>query len=111
MSEKFNKVKALLQRPAAPKKFGVDPMEPWSATNQVAESIKSQRAGTLARYLKSRGINPTFVSKDQRIAHTKSDSYRKWMRDHMFEEIVEPKPHQMSKCLLRINRNINLLQQ
>ena len=91
MSEKFNKVKAILQRPAAPKKFGVDPMEPWSATNQVAESIKSQRAGTLARYLKSRGINPTFVSKDQRIAHTKSDSYRKWMRDHMFEEIVEPK--------------------
>ena len=91
MSEKFNKVKALLQRPAAPKKFGVDPMEPWSATNQVAESIKSQRAGTLARYLKSRGINPTFVSKEQRIAHTKSDSYRKWMRDHMFEEIVEPK--------------------
>ena len=91
MSEKFNKVKTILQRSAPTKKFGTDPMEPWSATNQVAESIKSQRAGTLARYLKSRGINPTFVSKDQRIAHTKSDSYRKWMRDHMFEEIVEPK--------------------
>jgi len=91
MSEKFNKVKTILQRPASTKKFGTDPMEPWSATNQVAESIKSQRAGTLARYLKSRGINPTFVSKEQRIAHTKSDSYRKWMSDHMFEEITEPK--------------------
>jgi hypothetical protein len=92
MSDNFKKVKAILQRPAPPKKFGTDPMEPWSAPNQVAEdSIKGQRAGTLARYLKSRGINPTFVSKNQRIAHTKSDSYRKWMRDHMFEEITEPK--------------------
>lgn len=92
MSEKFNKVKSILQRSAPPKKFGTDPMEPWSATNQVSEdSIKGQRAGTLARYLKSRGINPIFVSKNQRIAHTKSDSYRKWMRDHMFEEIIEPK--------------------
>ena len=92
MSDNFKKVKAILQRPAPPKKFGTDPMEPWSAPNQVAEdSIKGQRAGTLARYLKSRGINPTFVSKNQRIAHTKSDSYRKWMRDHMFEEIIESK--------------------
>jgi len=90
MAEKFTKVKSILQRPAPPKKFGTDPMEPWSAPNQVAEdSIKGQRAGTLARYLKSRGINPTFVSKNQRIAHTKSDSYRKWMRDHMFEEVEE----------------------
>ena len=91
MTEKFKKVKALLQRPAPPKKFGTDPWEPWSATNQVSEnSIKGQRAGTLARYLKSRGINPTFVSKDQRIAHTKSDTYKKWMRDHMFESIDVP---------------------
>jgi hypothetical protein len=91
MTEKFKKVKALLQRPASPKKFGTDPWEPWSATNQVSEnSIKGQRAGTLARYLKSRGINPTFVSKDQRIAHTKSDTYKKWMRDHMFESIDVP---------------------
>lgn len=90
MSDNFKKVKALLQRPAPPKKFGTDPMEPWSAPNQVAEdSIKGERASTLARYLKSRGINPTFVSKNQRIAHTKSDSYRKWMRDHMFEEVEE----------------------
>ena len=91
MTEKFKKVKALLQRPAPPKKFGTDPWEPWSATNQVSEnSIKGQRAGTLARYLKSRGINPTFVSKDQRIAHTKSDMYKKWMRDHMFEAVDVP---------------------
>jgi len=91
MTEKFKKVKALLQRPAPPKKFGTDPWEPWSATNQVSEnSIKGQRAGTLARFLKSRGINPTFVSKNQRIAHTKSDMYKKWMRDHMFEAIDVP---------------------
>ena len=87
MDNKFSKVKSILQRPAPPKKFGTDPMEPWSAPNQVSEnSIKGQRAGTLARYLKSRGINPTFVTKDQRIAHTKTDSYKKWIRDHMFED-------------------------
>ena len=43
----------------------------------------------LNRYLKSRGINPEFVSKDQKVAHSKTNQFKTWMRDHAQDSVRE----------------------
>jgi len=62
--------------------FGTDPNEPWSVRAGITES----ESGMLHAYLKSRGINPEFVSKDTKISHSKSGEFQKWKRDHMFDD-------------------------
>jgi hypothetical protein len=62
--------------------FGTDPNEPWSVRAGITESETSM----LGSYLKSRGINPEFVSKDTKISHAKSTEFSKWKRDHMFDD-------------------------
>jgi hypothetical protein len=62
--------------------FGTDPNEPWSARAGITES----EAGFLSSYLKSRGINPEFVSRDTKISHAKSAEFSKWKRDHRFDD-------------------------
>ena len=62
--------------------FGTDPNEPWSVRAGITES----ESGMLSDYLKSRGINPQFVSKDTKISHSKSGEFQKWKRDHMFDD-------------------------
>ena len=53
--------------------------------------IKSTLTETalLNRYLKSRGINPEFVSKDQKVAHSKTNQFKTWMRDHAQDSVRE----------------------
>lgn len=51
----------------------------------------------LNRYLESRGINPEFATKDQKVAHSKTTQFKKWMIDHMNDPVtesmtVEPSP-------------------
>lgn len=62
--------------------FGTDPNEPWS----VRAGITEGEAGFLSSYLKSRGINPEFVSRDTKISHAKSAEFFKWKRDHRFDD-------------------------
>jgi hypothetical protein len=62
--------------------FGTDPNEPWSARAGITEG----EAGFLSSYLKSRGINPEFVSRDTKISHAKSAEFSKWKRDHRFDD-------------------------
>ena len=62
--------------------FGTDPNEPWSVRAGITES----EAGFLSSYLKSRGINPQFVSRDTKISHAKSAEFSKWKRDHRFDD-------------------------
>jgi preprotein translocase subunit YajC len=62
--------------------FGTDPNDPWSARAGITESETSM----LGSYLKSRGINPEFVSKDTKISHAKSTEFSKWKRDHNFDD-------------------------
>jgi hypothetical protein len=62
--------------------FGTDPNDPWSARAGITES----EAGFLSSYLKSRGINPQFVSRDTKISHAKSAEFSKWKRDHRFDD-------------------------
>ena len=45
-------------------KFGTNPFDPWSAKANLEESEKD----LLRKYFKSRGINPDYVTKDQKIA-------------------------------------------
>jgi len=62
--------------------FGTDPNEPWSVRAGITESETSM----LGSYLKSRGINPQFVSRDTKISHAKSAEFSKWKRDHRFDD-------------------------
>jgi hypothetical protein len=64
--------------------FGTDPNEPWSVRAGITESER----GELHAYLKSRGINPDFVSKDTKISHAKSSEFHKWRRDHQFDDPI-----------------------
>jgi len=64
--------------------FGTDPNEPWSVRAGITESRRSE----LHAYLKSRGINPDFVSKDTKISHAKSSEFQKWRRDHQFDDPI-----------------------
>jgi hypothetical protein len=42
----------------------------------------------LNTFLKSRGLNPLHVSKDQKVAHSKMGEFLKWKRNHMFSRPV-----------------------
>ncbi len=57
--------------------FGKDPNDPWSAKANITEDA------FLNKYLKSRGINPQFATKDQKVAHSKTGEFQKWKRDHL----------------------------
>lgn len=57
--------------------------------NNRVETIKSlvSEAKALDRFLLSRGIDPRFVTVDQKISHAKSGEFQKWLRDRKFEEV------------------------
>lgn len=74
-------LKQLIKGPAKPT-FGTNPLDPWSAKAGINEGI-------LDRFLKSKGIDPRFVTTDQKISHSKSSDFLKWKRDHMYAESVE----------------------
>jgi hypothetical protein len=42
----------------------------------------------LNTFLKSRGLNPLHVSKDQKVAHSKMGEFLKWKRNHLFSRPV-----------------------
>lgn len=80
MTKKFKDVVKTNPEPARGT-VGVNPMDPWSAKANLAESA------SLNQYLLSRGINPKFVSTETKIAHAKSSAFLKWKQNHQFEEI------------------------
>lgn len=57
--------------------------------NNRVETIKSlvSEAKALDRFLMSRGIDPRFVTVDQKVSHAKSGEFQKWLRDRKFEEV------------------------
>ena len=77
----MNKLSKKLKEIVKGSTFGTDPNDPWSAKANIAES------GGLTAYLKAKGINPEFVSKDTKISHAKSAEFAKWKQDHQFEEV------------------------
>jgi hypothetical protein len=81
MNKTAQKLKNIIKKPAEPTSYGKNPMDPWSARADINE-------GSLEQYLKAKGINPEFVSKDMKISHAKSGAFLKWKREHQFEEII-----------------------
>ena len=86
MSRKAEILKGIVKKNPEPArgKSGTDPLDPWNAKSGIAEASEEE---LLKRYLKSRGINPEFVSKDQKISHAKSSAFIRWQQQHMHEDI------------------------
>jgi hypothetical protein len=81
MSKKSDLLKSIVKKnPADKPTFGTNPRDPWSTKANITEDA------ILNRFLKSRGINPEHVTKDQKVAHSKMGEFLKWKKDHMFEE-------------------------
>jgi hypothetical protein len=59
--------------------------------NNKTDKIKSiiSEAKALDRFLLSRGIDPRFVTTDQKVSHAKSGEFQKWLRDRQFREEEE----------------------
>jgi hypothetical protein len=79
----MKKIKDLIKKNPEPAR-GTNYVNPsqlgqYSATNQVSE-------GALDDYLSSRGIDTTHLSTPTKIAHSKSNAFLKWKRDHMKED-------------------------
>ena len=55
----------------------------------------------LTVYLKSKGINPAYVTKEQKIAHAKSGAFLKWKQQHMHEQVVKTTPTQAKQNILK----------
>ena len=56
--------------------------------NNKTDKIKSiiSEAKALDRFLLSRGVDPRFVTTDQKVSHAKSGEFQKWLRDRQFKE-------------------------
>ena len=80
---KAQTIKSIVKSTAEKPTFGTNPRDPWSAKANISEDA------ALNTYLKSRGINPEFATKDQKVAHSKTGQFIKWKRDHMLESITE----------------------
>lgn len=85
MTKKFKDIVKQNPEPARGKS-GTSPMDPWNAKSGLAEASEQE---LLHRYLKSRGINPEFIPKDTKIAHSKSSAFLSWRKAHEFDESVE----------------------
>lgn len=71
----------------SPRSNFTDPNDPWSAKNNVAENITSRRANLLQQFYKSKGWNVNYISKNKKVAQSKTGEYEKWKRDHgIYEE-------------------------
>lgn len=89
MTKKSELIKKLVKTNVGEKPtFGTDPRDPWSAKAGITEESLNETA-LLNRYLKSRGINPEFVNKDQKVAHSKTNQFKTWMAAHINDPVQE----------------------
>jgi hypothetical protein len=93
---------------------GINPLDPWGAKAGINEepineiSARASESDLLSRYLKARGINPEYVPKNTKVAHSKSSEFMKWKSDHAndrFESVMTThsptgkKFHQLKKSV------------
>ena len=84
MSRKAEIVKDAVKKCGCEKPtFGTDPNDPWSAKANITETA------LLNRYLKSRGINPEFATKDTKVAHSKTTAFKVWLTQHATDPMKE----------------------
>ena len=89
MTKKSDLIKKVVKTNVGEKPtFGTDPNDPWSTKAGITEESINETA-LLNRYLKSRGINPEFVSKDQKVSHSKTNQFKVWMQSHADDPVKE----------------------
>jgi len=57
-------------------KFGTNPFDPWSPKAGLHEADTSVQT-----YLKSKGLDPRYVTRNQLIAHSRSGDYSSWKKE------------------------------
>jgi len=55
--------------------FGTNPKDPWSAKAEIAEDDEKS---LVARFLKSKGIDPRYINHEKRAAHGRSGEFQAW---------------------------------
>jgi len=80
MNSTAKKLKEIVKGTAPKSTFGTDPRDPYSARAELSESL-------LDRYLKSIGLNPSFISTNTKVAHSKSGAFMNWAKNHQNEEV------------------------
>lgn len=83
MTKKAKIVKDVIKGGNQKPTFGTDPNDPWSAKANITESA------LLDRYLKSKGINPQYASKDTKVAHSKTNAFKMWLTSHQQDPMRE----------------------
>ena len=73
---KSDTLKQVVKKVAPKATFGTDPTNPWSMKANINEDKY------LDQFLSTRGINPRFVTKNIKVAHSKSNEYLNWRRTH-----------------------------
>ena len=73
---KAEKLKLIVKKPGPKATYGTDPTNPWSMKANINEDKY------LDQFLSTRGINPRFVTKNIKVAHSKSNEYLNWRRTH-----------------------------
>ena len=101
MSDTAKKIKSIIKNPTEKPAFGTNPLDPWSAKANIAETTG------LNDYLSSRGINPKFVSRDTKISHAKSSAYLKWKQERKFTEEVESLDESSALDMFLSSRGLN----
>jgi len=86
-------------------KSGIDPLDPWGAKAGIVEASEQQ---LLNQFLKSRGINPNFVSTDTKISHSKSGQFLQWKQNHEHnfreENILEATDNEEVEQIVEISK-------
>lgn len=77
MVTKAQKIKSIVKKVAPKSTFGTNPLDPWSAKANISETA------LLDKYLKVKGYNPMTVPKNTKVAHSKSNAFKKWANDHI----------------------------
>lgn len=73
------KKEPIVTKKAEPSTFGTNPRDPWSTRANISEG----RGGWLIRYLRSKGLDPRFVTPNQKVSYAKSGDFLKWKNDHV----------------------------
>ena len=76
------KLKEIIKGAADERTYGTDPRDPWSTTSKISESPN------LDQYLLSRGFDPKHTPKNIKVAHSKSNQFKTWQRQHFNEDLT-----------------------
>lgn len=92
-----------------------NPMDPWASKYESVNSIEEtwSEDPALNKYLKSKGLDPRYVSRAQMISNSKLGDFDKWKRDHyssarithdMIESTGMSKSARMIKAIYKYHR-------